>query len=287
MYALEHFAELAKQGVGVSRRDITKGTGELSPFIHAFSTFNRYMGIAKEFVNYCKARSVNKLHKLTYETVSQYLLEKIEKGRTRNTIEANMCAIMAFLRASGRGDLRDQLSNDYQHYKYLAKLGRTIYSFDRPAEVIARTYLRDELAGVIADLQKRTGARIHEVRPLFVMEGKAVVARGKGGRYREINFKGRDEELKEVHSLILRFRKLAHGVDWQEYSHGVYQGHVKAACRSLHDEYCGAHGLRGVFSQDLDKNLKEKGVPKEERELAITKALGHNRRSMARHYTSC
>src|SRR5208283_3226247 len=73
-YALEHFSELARVGIGVSRREVTRGTEKSSPFIHSWSTFDRYLGICKEFVLFCRNQGVNKLHKLHYDTVEAFLM---------------------------------------------------------------------------------------------------------------------------------------------------------------------------------------------------------------------
>ena len=285
-YALEHFSELTRQGSGLSRREITRGTGKLSPFIHAWSTFDRYTGIVKDFVNFCKERGINKLHKLTYDAVSKFLLEKVERELTRNTIKTNMCALMKFFQTSGRGDLRDHLAKDYPHFKYLAKLSRSIYAFNKPTELIAKIAERDELSGVVAGIERLTGARIHEVRPLLTEGETIVIKKGKGGKRRTIDFSNRLQELEKVKVLLARLNELAKGIDWQEYSRGVYQSHVKAACRALKDEYAGAHGFRGVYSQELNKKLKAEGMPLKKREQRVTEDLGHNRRSMARHYLS-
>jgi len=59
---------------------------------------------------------------------------------------------------------------------------------------------------------------------------------------------------------------------------------VRAAARSCHDDHAGAHGFRAAHGQDLDRRLRETGWGKEEREQAVTRKMGHNRQSMARHH---
>lgn len=287
-YALTYFSKLARLGTGMSRREITRATRELSPFIHSWDTFHRYMGICKEFVVFCRTQGANRLHKLHYETVESFLMKKIEKGDARTTIEVNICALQKFFNAVSRGDLRDRLSNDYQRFKYLAREGRTIHAFDKPQKLIEKIERRDELSAVIAKLVHMTGARIHEVRTMNI--GDVTIAiKGKGGKKRVLDFSYRLAELAEIRKHMAKLKELSKGVNWQEFcqkqdSH--YQGNVKAACRSLGDEYAGAHGLRANYAQELREKLKEKGFSKEEIELIITRELGHERRSMARHYLS-
>src|SRR5271169_5850563 len=72
-YALQFYSRIAKVGSGISRREVTRPRKERSPFTQAFSTFDRYMGIAKEFVQFCQKKGVARLHKLSYKTVEDFL----------------------------------------------------------------------------------------------------------------------------------------------------------------------------------------------------------------------
>ena len=132
-----------------------------------------------------------------------------------------------------------------------------------------------------------TGARIHEIRIMEIVETTITINKGKGGRKRVLDFSRRLEELAEVRNLVARLEELAKGISWKAYCQrkdSPYQGHVKAACRSLGDIYGGAHGLRANHAQELRKKLEAEGLTAEDIELVITQDLGHNRRSMARHY---
>ena len=117
-HVLDRFGKLIIIGVGISRRELTEQTGQLSPLVHSFDTFDRYMGICKEFINYCKATGANKLHKIGSPTVDGFLMVKIGKGYTNNTIETNMCALQKFFFDSSRPDLVEFLAITYPIYKY-------------------------------------------------------------------------------------------------------------------------------------------------------------------------
>ena len=102
-----------------------------------------------------------------------------------------------------------------------------------------------------------------------------------------LDFSYRLDELAEIKNLKARLGELSQGIDWQKYCrrrHSPYQGHVKAACRSLGDEYGGAHGFRANYAQELHKKLEGKDLTDKEIDRIITRELGHERRSMARHY---
>ncbi len=216
-------------------------------------------------------------------------MAKIADDKTRNTLKVNMCALQKFFNGCNRPDLRDQLADDFPRFKELAQSGGTIHAFDDPERLIEKIQRRDELAAVIAKLQYITGARIHEVRIMEIGEQTITIHKGKGGRKRILDFSHRLHELGEVKTLMARLEELADGIDWQEYcrrKNSPYQGHVKAASRSLGDSYAGAHGLRANHAQELRKKLEAEGLTAEEIELIITQDLGHNRRLMARHYLS-
>jgi integrase len=286
-YALDYFSKLARLGIGMSKREVTRQTKQLSPFIHSWNTFDRYLGIAKEFVLFCRDHQVTRLHKLTYATVEAFLMAKIAKERVENTLQVNMCALRKFFNGCNRPDLRDQLADDFPRFKELAQPGGTIHAFDNLERLIEQITKRAELSAVIVKLQYITGARIHEVRTMELGETTITIHKGKGGRKRVLDFSNRLDELAEVKNLIIRLEELAQGIDWQAYcqdKHSPYQGHVKAACRSLRDIYAGAHGLRANHAQELRKKLEAQGLSPEKIELIITQDLGHNRRSMARHY---
>ena len=202
-------------------------------------------------------------------------------------MQVNLCALQKFFNGCNRPDLRDLLSNDYPRFKELAKSGGTIHAFDNPDRLIEKISRQAELSGVIAKLQHITGARIHEIRIMEIMETTITINKGKGGRKRVLDFSRRLDELAEVKNLMAKLEELAEGINWQSYCQrkdSPYHNHVKAASRSLGDSYAGAHGLRANHAQEFRKKLEAEGLTAEEIELIITQDLGHNRRSMARHY---
>src|SRR5208337_3806207 len=212
-YALQFYSRIAQIGFGISRRGLTRPKKELSPFIHAFSTFDRYMGIAKEFVLFCQKKGVTRLHKLTYDDVEGFLMEKIiVREVLRNTVETNVCALQKFFHVCCRYDLRDRLSDDYSRFKYLAKEGGAIHAFDSPERLIGEIAKRSGLSEVIARLEHMTGARIHEVRAMEIIED-TITIKGKGGKVRVLDFSFRLDELGEIKNLMTRLAELSQGID--------------------------------------------------------------------------
>ena len=61
-----------------------------------------------------------------------------------------------------------------------------------------------------------TGARIHEVRTMEIVED-AIRIKGKGGKIRVLDFSYRLDELEEIKNLMARLEDLSQGIDWQQY----------------------------------------------------------------------
>jgi hypothetical protein len=108
-YALHHFSEVARIGIGLSEGEVTRAMGQPSPFIHTWDDFHRATGICKEFVAFCKSEGANKLHKVRYETVDQYLLHTIRRG---DSLDATVPALQKFFHVCERRDLRDEIGKN-------------------------------------------------------------------------------------------------------------------------------------------------------------------------------
>jgi integrase len=282
-YALKHFSEVARVGIGVSRHKVQKVTKETTVLIHSWSTFHRYMGISKEFVSFCKSEGVNKLHKLTYDTVQRYLTNKIDKGRTVKTLKTNMAALSKFFVACNRQDLKSALEAHHYDIKKDASPSGKIVAFSSPGRVIQGLYRRSEASGVVGHLQYLTGARISDVRNIVVHENTITIVKSKGGKTRELDFSNRASQLVKVNQLKEKLGAIVQCQDWQAIRLQYYKD-IKAVCSRLKEMYAVAHGFRANYSQALARRLENEGLPDDKIELVITREMGHNRRSMARHY---
>ncbi len=195
--------------------------------------------------------------------------------------------VQKFFGACGRPDLVKFLADNYCTFKEKARSGSSIHSFDDPELLIKTLEQKRELSAVIAEIILLTGARIHEVRTMRIEGADIIIGKGKGGKKRVLDFSFRQDHLERVTTLAARLDDLSEGIDWQEYcqkKNGKYQAHVRLAACELEDEYQGAHGLRANYARNLRRILEEMGLEPEQMEAIITRDLGHERRSMARHY---
>ena len=156
-YALMHFSEVARLGIGMSQREIIRATGNPSPFFHDWDTFHEHMGICKEFVRFCLSQGINRLHKLQYGTVEAFLMGKIRSGNQKNTLEVTMCVLQKFFRVCVRRDLHDQLTGDSTRFGCLASPHSAVHVFDYPGNPIAKISTREQRAVVTAKRERLTG----------------------------------------------------------------------------------------------------------------------------------
>jgi len=286
-YSLAYFSSVSKLGIGLSKRNVKREMGCESPLIHSWNTFYRYLGVAKEFVNFAKTRNIRRLDKMTFDIVYDFLLRKSYKC-SRSTIKINMCSLEKYFNTVGRLDLKDKLDECFQDIKCMAvKGGNSIKSFDDPTGLIDRIEASSHLSSIVARIQYITGARINEVRSNVKIDGTIVVIKGKGGKVRTLDFGYRLEEIRELALLLDEIKMHSKGVNWKRFClmrGSTYHNKVRQACRSMYDEYNGAHGLRANYAQNLEKKLKQQDLADVEIEKIITRELGHERLKMARHY---
>lgn len=286
-YVLTHVSLVMRQGIGVSRRDVQKQNGGETPFAHSWGLFHRYMGIAKEFVGYCKQEGANRLDKTRYEHVEKFLMEKAAKGRSQSTLKISMAALEKVFWIVGRMDIKEQIATNYSAIKAQGRPGHSTHAFSNPSALIEKISQKSPSSGIIAELQRLTGAKIGEVKKLSCdQDAKTIYIRGKGGRERTLDFADRTDKLARIGELqkALKGQIKEHG--WGNLRKSYYED-VKNSCSSLREEYYGAHGFRAVYAQELADKLRGEGMEKEEIERNVTEELGHSRRSMARHYLSC
>jgi len=281
-YALEYAGEVLKEGIGISKAEVYAENDGRSPYVHSWSTFNRYMGVAKEFVNDMKEMGINRLDKLSYDDVRGWLENKAEYV-TEKTMKINMCALEKFFEAVGRQDLSNELRNDFQELYSMANPSGRALPFSDPQSVIDR--LKDTSHQLVAELQYLTGARVGDVPKISVdMETQSVRIEGsKGGRDREIDFSDRTDKLERVAELKAELDKHIAERGWQDIRESYYND-LKQAVQSVGEVYSGSHAFRVTYAVERWEELREQGYTEKEADQQLTQELGHNREEMSRYY---
>jgi integrase len=296
-YALKYATNEWKKGIGKSKREIyLLNNNGRSPYIHSHSTFNRYSGIAKDFVAWAKENGINRLHRVSYDHVRDYLEQKIEKGYSERTIKLNASALKKFFETVGRQDIAEKLSDDYQRYYSHCRAPRQTRGFSNPYRVINN--LKDEVHKTIAELQLRTGARVGDVKKIKIdyENQRVIIPKSKGGRTRVIDFKElskydqakadefeRIAELKEKLDYHMRER------DWKEIrggggSVGSYYKDLRRAVKMAGETYGGAHAFRASYAERFWEWAENQGWEREQIERVLEEHLGHSRVEWSRHY---
>lgn len=285
-YALDYAAQALKEGIGKKKRETKAAHGGQSPLIHSWSTFKRYLGVAKEFVRYCKGKGVNKIYKINEDVVFGFFRErKICFGLTEKTLKTNLSALKKFLNAIGRSGLVEALGESYSNiYSQGTASGRTEYFAD-PERVIQN--LKDDAHRRIAELQLWTGARIGDVKKIQIsMLFKQVIIMGsKGGRDRVLDFSDREHVLARIAQLREELQSDIKQRGWKALRKGYYDD-LRSAVQRCREIYSGSHAFRANYAHERREELLEKGLTEKEADKLVSEELGHSRVSMGRYYSS-
>jgi len=282
-YALKYAAKVLKQGIGVSKHSVYKSMGGRSPFIHSYSTFNRYMGIAKEFVNWAKEQGINRLDKVQYNHVRDFLLSKAEYCSMK-TLKVNASALRKFFNTVGRADISARIKEEYQEIYSQGRSPSRALAFAHPDRVIS--LLKEDVHKVIAELQLLTGARIGDVKKIQVLpEGKKVlIPKSKGGRTREIDYSDRPEKFERIKELVERLNDHLKTLSWTSVREGYYKDLRQAVLRSG-EIYTGSHAFRVNYVKERLQELKSQGYSEKEALQKIEYEIGHSRIEMSAYYS--
>ena len=282
-YALKYAARVLKQGIGISRNEVYRKLGGKSPLIHSYSTFNRYMGVAKEFVNWAKEQGINRLDRVEYEHVRDFLLSKAEYCSMK-TLKVNASALRKFFETVGRGDIAERIGKEYQEIYSRGRLPGRALAFAHPERVIS--LLREDVHKVIAELQLLTGARIGDVKKIQVLpeEKKVLIPKSKGGRTREIDYSDRPEKFERVVELVETLRNYLKAVSWKSVREAYYRDLRQAVLRSG-EVYTGSHAFRVNYVKERLEELKSQGYSEREALQKVEYEIGHSRIEMSAYYS--
>ena len=241
------------------------------------------MGIAKEFVNWAKEQGVNRLDKVQYEHVRDFLLSKSEYCSMR-TLKVNASALRKFFETVGREDIAERIGEDYQEIYSKGRAPGRALAFAHPERVIS--LLKEDVHKVIAKLQLLTGARIGDVKKIQVLpeEKRVVITKSKGGRTREIDYSDRPEKFERIKKLVGELREYLKGSSWCSIREGYYRDLRQAVYRSG-EIYTGSHAFRVNYVKERLKELRERGYSEKEALQIIEYEIGHSRIEMSAYYS--
>jgi len=283
--ALNFASRKLRNGIGKSKREVYKQNGGYSPYIHSWSTFNRYMGIAKDFVKKCFEHNIKRLHEIDKEFVRDYILEKTSYC-SQKTIKINMSALEKFFDALNRPDLANYLRENYQSFYEKGRIPDYTVGFAEPDKVIEKLGEKNLIYKDIATLQYQTGARIGDIKKIKIDEKdkKVIIERSKGGKSRILDYSDRIDKFNLIKESYERFKSYLEEHKWSELRKD-YEKAVRDTANSLGERYTGAHAFRVNYAIERYQELKEKyGRTVADKEL--TKELGHERVSMSRYYAA-
>ena len=282
--SLEVVSKVWRLGIGISKREMMRKFGGKTPFVHSYSTFNRYTGIVKEFVNYVREEhGVNRIDKLKPEHINGFLQEKIAKGYSEKTLKINMCALEKYAETIRRKDLSKHIKENYHKFYGKARGYLKTQPFSNPERVI--NSLKDPAHRTVAELQYRTGARLGDVKKIRINEinKQVVIENSKGGRDRVIDYSDRPDKFERVKELKQELNKHLEKRDWKDIRQS-YPEELKNVASALKEVYTGTHSFRVNYAQERFNELLEQGYPEYQADKILTQELGHNRIDMSQYY---
>jgi integrase len=281
-FALTRAVSEWKKGIGVSKREVFKSNDGRSPYVHSYSTLNRYAGIAKEFVNWAKEQGVSRLHKVSYDLVEDFLREKVDRGYSEKTIKLNASALSKFFDTVGRSDIAEGIRENYQSLYSQAREAGKAKPFSNPYRVINN--LKEPVHKVIAELQWRTGARIGELKKMEIDEERqrVIIHKSKGGKTREIDFSDRPEKFERICELKKELDRHLKERSWREIRGGgggvgSYYQDLRQAVKRAGEVYSGSHAFRATYVSERINELISHGYTREEALSITEREIGHNR----------
>lgn len=285
-YALEFASRELAKGIGMKKRLAKALNKRQSPLIHSFSTYNRYMGVSKQFVQYCKERGTNKIFKINETIVMNYFNErKIAYNLSEKTLKVNLCALEKFFKTIGRNDLAEVLRKRFSEiYSQGSAPGRTEY-FGNPEQVINN--LKDEAHRRIAELQYLTGGRIGDVKKTKtnMLLKQVIIPKSKGGKSRVLDYSDREEALQRIDKLCVELEVDIKQRGWQNLRKGYYTD-LRQAVQRAGEIYSGAHAFRASYARERREELIDSDIVEKEADKIVSEELGHVRVSMGRYYSS-
>jgi len=293
-----------------------------SPFIHSFSTENRYERIVANFSDFLKEEYGLKYErdfkKLTteqlYNYVDKYFEKEREKGRAASTLKIHVSAlnkvlstidpkIKEYFDADSRAKWRDGVARgDNDRY-------------NDPEKIVENLAKINEISHSVAQIQRLSGCRVGDVKKVKIDEEnrKAIVENSKGGRSRSIYYDHFPREFEELKKYKEKLDNVLQEKSFSEIRKEYYDD-LRRACRKSGEVYRASHAFRYEFAQSRyevisqwskeeqvnyylrileergksDEDIQKAMVDVIERNLTdvaiLSEELGHSRIDISLHY---
>lgn len=289
--SLEIFVqEQFSNGINHKKRKVQKQNNGYSPYVHSFSTLNRYSSIVKGFIKYIRQTfNINRVDRINEEHLKSYINYKINKKVSEKTMKINLSALKKYFLCFDRHDLAKHIDYNYQEYynkcvsyKQCEPIPQT--QIDKVINAIDK---KNKLFGAMARVQLHTGARLGDIKKFGYdkKQYKLVIYNSKGGKTRELDYSDRKDIFDKVISDIKLIKEALIDPTRFGYKNAKsirkqYARCISNTTKELLEEKFTTHSLR--YDYAVNRSLELKDVSNKNK--IITKELGHNRESMAEYY---
>lgn len=219
------------------------------------------------------------LRKVSPDCVRDFLQDKLDSGRSCNTMEGYITAInkldacLDAMSGRTRGRLFEGVIEGPDGMRAVSKetaprLDTETRAFSDPQAVVAA--IADPRCQLAAELQLQTGLRAHDVCYIRLNDDGSLAIKSKAGR--TIPHYAIPSELSA------RLADINGGpgtFGLTGYSHYVYE--LSKACAQVGEHYTGTHALRHSYAQQSYADHRASGMSDNEAKAAVSEELFHHR----------
>ncbi len=287
---IEYASGTLAAGIGTSLHEAKKTHGGQSPVIHSDGTFRTYMKITGNIVDYLKRHGINRLDRVTQQSIVNYFNHRINSGAAQETLKKEISASNKFFHdALGRKDLLVVNGAEIWRRGESTGAGRC-FPMDRAEKVIDA--MREPVNKAIATIGYNTSARIAETHKIRIdAERETVSLKGKGGKERTIDYSERPDKflkITEAKAVIDEHLKIN---SWQAIREQAYSD-LHRAERACGEITQGFHGFRASYIAERFEELYNQYIAdgktheqaEKQADLKTGREAGHERPGTTRHY---
>ncbi len=282
-------------GIGQKKKETREASGikslesghKVSPLIHSYRYYGEVLRTAMDLGNFAKQEyGVKDMTKIDGEIVKDFLVSKMEKGVTYNTLSNYASHINKISHGLRKIDPSvPDFSQAVKEFREIARdkaarIERAPRFYSSPGRIVGN--LKSPETRLVGRLQYELGLRVAEARHI---EPKQI-GRTENGTYTlTVQGKGGYKITKELprelgHHLVHHIKE--HGKLDVRYER--YRDELKEAVERTGQEWHGTHGMRHTYARERMEEMRESGLSREEALKEVAEMMGHHRPDITEVY---
>jgi len=234
--------------------------------IYSHSTHDTYVEVVAKFGDFLSNEMNIKYEKdfrelstdEVYVCIDKYFEKQKANGLAKKTLEKHISAlykVVGFINP----DVREYFNADNRAKWRDGMEKQDCDRYNNPDRIVENLKKINQTAHAIAELQRLVGARIGDVKKIYVDEEnqRVFIPRSKGGRNRWVYFDYFPNEFEKVKEYKKQLDKALEEKTFSQVRKEEYYNDLKKACRKAKEPYHGSHAFRYEWAQHRYEVLKE------------------------------